>query len=245
MIFYRNLREITFRLTNVIPERIIFVSRGITVHAFCSLIADNKTRFSCHMKHILYVQTGTPCLLWRVCLKWNSYKMFLLLVHVLWISTLLLCSYARTCFRNSDYELTGSCFLWTYRLLLPYERSVKNDETKDRRRSKSVKNESDKVSPTSERTERHVKSPSCTVTSAPDSKVWSPDYSARLPEGRRLESGPLRVGSGSLWKSICCPPPQPKQEQTSWKSLRWIRKTDCRLHLLEFGQKVLISMIDK
>ena len=29
--FYRNLREITFRLTNVIPERIIFVSRGITV----------------------------------------------------------------------------------------------------------------------------------------------------------------------------------------------------------------------
>ena len=30
-IFYRNLREITFRLTNVIPERIIFVSRGITV----------------------------------------------------------------------------------------------------------------------------------------------------------------------------------------------------------------------
>ena len=118
MIFYRNLREITFRLTNVIPERIIFVSRGITVHAFCSLIADNKTRFSCHMKHILYVQTGTPCLLWRVCLKWNSYKMFLLLVHVLWISTLLLCSYARTCFRNSDYELTGSCFLWTYRLLL-------------------------------------------------------------------------------------------------------------------------------
>ena len=26
-----NLREITFRLTNVIPERIIFVSRGITV----------------------------------------------------------------------------------------------------------------------------------------------------------------------------------------------------------------------
>ena len=32
MIFYRNLREITFRLTNVIPERIIFVSRGITVY---------------------------------------------------------------------------------------------------------------------------------------------------------------------------------------------------------------------
>ena len=31
MILYRNLREITIRLTNVIPERIIFVSRGITV----------------------------------------------------------------------------------------------------------------------------------------------------------------------------------------------------------------------
>ena len=32
MIFYRNLQEITFRVTNVIPERIIFVSRGITVY---------------------------------------------------------------------------------------------------------------------------------------------------------------------------------------------------------------------
>ena len=31
--FYINLREITFRLTNVIPKRIIFVSRGITAHA--------------------------------------------------------------------------------------------------------------------------------------------------------------------------------------------------------------------
>ena len=31
---YRNLREITFQLTNVIPERIIFVSRGITVHMY-------------------------------------------------------------------------------------------------------------------------------------------------------------------------------------------------------------------
>ena len=31
MIFYRNLREITFQLMNVIPERIIFVSWGITV----------------------------------------------------------------------------------------------------------------------------------------------------------------------------------------------------------------------
>ena len=31
MIFYRNVQEIMFRLTNVIPERIIFVSWGITV----------------------------------------------------------------------------------------------------------------------------------------------------------------------------------------------------------------------
>ena len=38
MIFYRNLREITIRLTNVIPERIIFVSRGITVYCLnCGL----------------------------------------------------------------------------------------------------------------------------------------------------------------------------------------------------------------
>ena len=32
----RNLQEITFRLTNVIPERIIFVSRGITV--LCKIV---------------------------------------------------------------------------------------------------------------------------------------------------------------------------------------------------------------
>jgi len=31
MIFYGNLQEITFWLTNVILERIIFISRGITV----------------------------------------------------------------------------------------------------------------------------------------------------------------------------------------------------------------------
>ena len=83
---------------------------------------------------------------------------------------------------------------------------MKNDETKDRRRSKSVKNEGDKVSP-SEQTERHVKPPSCTVTSAPDTKVRSLDYSARLPEGRRLESGPPRVGSGSNGKKYLFPPP--------------------------------------
>ena len=39
MIFYTNLREITFRLTNVIHERIIFVSRGITV-----FLADDRVR---------------------------------------------------------------------------------------------------------------------------------------------------------------------------------------------------------
>jgi len=53
-----------------------------------------------------------------------------------------------------------------------------------------------------------VKLPSCTVTSAPDTKVWSVDYSARLPEGRRSESGPPRVGSGSGGKnySFCSSP---------------------------------------
>ena len=51
--FYRNLREITFRLTNVIPESIIFVSRGITVlvnkhwkentlHGYCMQIGDEE-----------------------------------------------------------------------------------------------------------------------------------------------------------------------------------------------------------
>jgi hypothetical protein len=48
---------------------------------------------------------------------------------------------------------------------------VKNDEVKERRRSKSVRHDSDKISATSEHTERHVKPPSCTVTSAPDNKV--------------------------------------------------------------------------
>jgi hypothetical protein len=48
---------------------------------------------------------------------------------------------------------------------------VKNDEGKERRRSKSVRNEGDKVSASSERTARHVKPPSCTETSTPDNKV--------------------------------------------------------------------------
>ena len=39
---------ITFRLTNVIPERIIFVSRGITVQ--CDLIR-NKYMFSLDMEY--------------------------------------------------------------------------------------------------------------------------------------------------------------------------------------------------
>jgi hypothetical protein len=47
MIFYRNLREITFRLTNVIPEQIIFVSRGITVlHWKCFQKLDCHPLFS-------------------------------------------------------------------------------------------------------------------------------------------------------------------------------------------------------
>src|SRR5215469_16596694 len=38
-------REITFRLTNVIPKGIIFVSRGITVHAFLFLFYDGFYMF--------------------------------------------------------------------------------------------------------------------------------------------------------------------------------------------------------
>jgi hypothetical protein len=48
---------------------------------------------------------------------------------------------------------------------------VKNDEGKERRRSKSIKNEGEKVSASSERTDRHVKLPPCTETSAADNKV--------------------------------------------------------------------------
>jgi hypothetical protein len=40
-----NLWEITFRLTNVIPERIIFVSRGITVHTFVCSKANFRAKF--------------------------------------------------------------------------------------------------------------------------------------------------------------------------------------------------------
>jgi len=48
MIFYRNLREITFRLTNVIPERIIFVSRGITVlSVYISVITPDDGKKDC------------------------------------------------------------------------------------------------------------------------------------------------------------------------------------------------------
>ena len=49
--FYRNLQEITFRLTNVIPERIIFVSRGITV--MCTVgSAVNVWVFAALLNHI-------------------------------------------------------------------------------------------------------------------------------------------------------------------------------------------------
>jgi len=49
MIFYRNLREITFRLTNVIPKRIIFVSRGITV---CLYTETTNSYFNCIWRSI-------------------------------------------------------------------------------------------------------------------------------------------------------------------------------------------------
>jgi hypothetical protein len=49
---------------------------------------------------------------------------------------------------------------------------VKNDEAKERRRSKSVKCESDKIPGAREQMEHLVKSPSCTVTSAEDNKVY-------------------------------------------------------------------------
>lgn len=49
---------------------------------------------------------------------------------------------------------------------------MKNDEVKERRRSKSIKCENDKIPGTHEQVERHVKSPSCTVTSAQDNKVY-------------------------------------------------------------------------
>jgi len=59
MIFYRNLWEITFRLTNVIPERIIFVSRGITVFTSRHSVTSQKARICCfnllpHIHHTFY-----------------------------------------------------------------------------------------------------------------------------------------------------------------------------------------------
>ena len=60
--------------------------------------------------------------------------------------------------------MTVSC-----RLLLPFERSIKNDEVKERRRHRSIKYE--KVSAGSEQGEKETKPATCTVTSAPDNKV--------------------------------------------------------------------------
>ena len=53
--FYRNLREITFRLTNMIPERIIFISRDITVIAqtkSAAFICRNIVRYLFILCHI-------------------------------------------------------------------------------------------------------------------------------------------------------------------------------------------------
>jgi len=44
-VFYRNLREITFWLTNVIPERIIFVTQGIT--ADCPFQLSPSMQITC------------------------------------------------------------------------------------------------------------------------------------------------------------------------------------------------------
>ena len=52
---YRNLREITFRLTNVIPERIIFVSRGITIHFVGIIVGDWVGRVGCFAKRHKFV----------------------------------------------------------------------------------------------------------------------------------------------------------------------------------------------
>ena len=66
MIFYRNLREIMFRLKNVILEQIIFVSQGITVltqwHSVTSLetwIFSNITVRSLH-KTLSWFKQGCP-----------------------------------------------------------------------------------------------------------------------------------------------------------------------------------------
>ena len=47
---YRNLQEITFRLMNVIPERIIFISRGITV--FIQWITNKWPLYSVQCVHV-------------------------------------------------------------------------------------------------------------------------------------------------------------------------------------------------
>ena len=76
-----NLRQITFRLTNVIPERIIFVSRGITVILIVSTnyiflhVLDNKVFYDwsrfCH-EHGVGSQISFP---WhRESEKWILYR---------------------------------------------------------------------------------------------------------------------------------------------------------------------------
>jgi hypothetical protein len=47
---------LTFRLTNVIPERIIFVSRGITIYVFFYVI-EQHPKFLWHALQLLYMCT--------------------------------------------------------------------------------------------------------------------------------------------------------------------------------------------
>ena len=62
-----NLQEITFRLTNVIPERIIFVIRGIAV-----------------FEYMLFLKKGTvPGKRQDVCVLWEEYR-FLTKLPVAW-----------------------------------------------------------------------------------------------------------------------------------------------------------------
>ena len=72
--FYRNLREITFRLTNVIPERIIFVSRGITVYRMAPLqgylyeCPTLQSELNCH--------TSNPVKVYRLHVKEPPLRQF-------------------------------------------------------------------------------------------------------------------------------------------------------------------------
>ncbi|PSN50002.1 hypothetical protein C0J52_03300 [Blattella germanica] len=70
---------------------------------------------------------------------------------------------------NNDNNGNNNNCVLCHRLLLPYERSVKSDETKERRQNKSFKYASDKMSASDIQLEM-IKSSSSTITSAPDNK---------------------------------------------------------------------------